>query len=99
MLVKGIKRAKELVCGEERDIQPHSKGEYLDITVLDHREHLKRTCRGGENDRMVLFLEDLILSDGVISSTSVALMAIREGHSIVVLSSITKSASGLPCNG
>ena len=65
------------------------------MTVADHRKRLKRACHGGELDRRVLFSEDLILSDKVIPFASEALREIRKQHSIVFLSSRTKSVSAV----
>lgn len=67
----------------------------IDMTVADHRKRLKRACRGGSLDRDVLFSEDLILSDKVIAHAPAALRAIRRNHSIVFLSSRTKSVTAV----
>lgn len=65
----------------------------IDMTLADHRKRLKRACREGEIDKSVLFSEELILSDKVISHAPAALRAIRKNYSIVFLSSRTKSVT------
>lgn len=65
------------------------------MTVADHRKRLMRAYRGGMLDRQVLFSKDLIMSDKVIAHAPAALRAIRKKHSIVFLSSRTKSVAGV----
>lgn len=65
------------------------------MTVADHRKRLMRACRDGTLDKRVLFSEGLILSDKVIPHAPEALRAIRKKHSIVFLSSRTKSVTGV----
>ncbi len=65
------------------------------MTVADHRKRLMRACHGGMLDRQVLFSPDLIMSDKVIAHAPAALRAIRKKHSIVFLSSRTKSATSV----
>lgn len=67
----------------------------LDMTVADHRKRLKRACHGGGIDRSVLFSEDLILSDKVIAHAPAALRVIRKHHTIIFLSSRTKSVKAV----
>lgn len=65
------------------------------MTVADHRKRLMRACRAGTIDKRVLFSEELILSDKVIDFAPIALREIRKRHSIVFLSSRTKSVTGV----
>jgi hypothetical protein len=67
----------------------------IDMTLANHHKRLMRACRGGLLDKKVLFSEKLILSDKVIRYAPAALRAIRKKHSIVFLSSRTKSVTGV----